>query len=396
MTPTSQETPSAELLEALHDLVVSAATSPRAAQPARLERAVQRWSRDLASPSDAVALVALARPQLATSPLRAELLDTVAQLAVMEIAQRQVSAALTDPLTGLGTRARMAEEVQHLLAVSRRTGCPLTAVVLDVDGLKQINDQHGHAAGDAALAEVGRAVRAHLRQADRAYRWGGDEFVLFLPGTTEAEARLVVDRIQSGCSTSTSAGLALHTDGTSDVDVATWLSKADADLYRGRHETRAAVAPSLGHRAGLGNAVLLGVLVLGAATLGWTGATVAGVTGGAPSAPAHVQAAPQLSPPAGGLAPTLVLAPHRTAATSAPVSTASEPAAAPAQAPVEAAAPVTSVIQPVVLPAVPALTVAVPTVAVPTVPAAPLPAQGVQGVVEGLLDTVQGVVSAVL
>lgn len=203
-----------------------------------LEQAAIRWSQRVASPGEVVALVGLLRTGRNHSPEREAVLQRVTVAAVTAVSEREVRSALTDPLTGLATRARLDQDAQHLAAVSVREKRPLSAVVLDVDGLKRINDEQGHAAGDAALAAVGRAIRQHVRKTDRAFRWGGDEFVLLMPSTTEQGARLVVDRIREAAGTPTSAGVALHHGGSDAVDVATWLSEADADLYRTRRQAR--------------------------------------------------------------------------------------------------------------------------------------------------------------
>src|SRR5690242_7907052 len=75
----------------------------------------------------------------------------------------------------------------------QRSGEPLTAVYLDVDGFKAVNDTHGHAAGDAILAAVGRVMENVLHPADRIARLGGDEFALLMPGTDLPEA---MDRLR--------------------------------------------------------------------------------------------------------------------------------------------------------------------------------------------------------
>lgn len=270
-----------ELLDALTALVEAALRHDPTSRDAtvRLDKAAARWSRGVALPSDVVTLVAEVRRERRPSRRREDVLERVALVAVAAVAERQVREALTDPLTGLATRARMEDEAQHLLAMSLRAGSPLTAVILDVDGLKKINDEQGHAAGDAALSAVGRAIREHARKTDRAFRWGGDEFLILMPGTTDQDAHLVVERIQQGCATSVSAGVAVHAHGASEVDVATWLSEADADLYRRRRAARGVKVPRQrrmrpgGHASG---AALLGLATVAAATGGLLTATSVG------------------------------------------------------------------------------------------------------------------------
>ena len=89
--------------------------------------------------------------------------------------------AMFDPLTGLYNR-RFAEPcIEAEVLRSRRNGTPLTLLMLDLDGFKQINDRHGHAAGDVALQAVAERLRKAVRGSDLAARMGGDEFLLLLP-----------------------------------------------------------------------------------------------------------------------------------------------------------------------------------------------------------------------
>jgi diguanylate cyclase (GGDEF)-like protein len=363
-----------DVLEALHDLVLAAESS--GSSPARLDRAVRRWSRDVHSPSEAVALAGAARASLGGSARHVEVLDLVTQLAVTAVAERQVLEALVDPLTGLATRSRMQDEGAQLLALSRRTGTPLTAVVLDVDGLKRVNDVQGHAAGDAALAEVGRAVREHLRRADCAFRWGGDEFVLLLPGSSARDARLVVERIQRSCTTPTSVGIATHTDLPDGADLVALLSAADADLYATRGALRAVRGRRRNPLGRLRHGLLLSLLALSAGLLGWTGATLAGLSG--PSAVPPVQALGQ-----GHVRVPVVAAPQATTRTMTPAVAAHVPVrvTAPVHRVVPAAAPRTAPVAHV--------PVAVPDLLTdPPLPDAPPPAPGLGGLVGGVVDLV--------
>lgn len=269
-------------LDALRQIVVRA-EGREPGVPLRMDPAVTRWSRAVPSPADVLALVATVRFETKSCARRDEILQRVERVGVAAVADRQVRAALTDPLTGLATRARLEDEAQHLMAVSTRGSRPLTAVVLDVDGLKQINDVQGHAAGDAAIAEVGRAVRAHIRRTDRAFRWGGDEFVILMPDTTSEGARVVLERLQRSCATATSAGLDTY-DAAVDQDVAGWLARADAELYRSRRDRRGTTS-SHAHGASRPSRLhagrrtvelaLVGLAAISASTAGWFTATEA-------------------------------------------------------------------------------------------------------------------------
>ena len=96
---------------------------------------------------------------------------------------RATAQAETDALTGLGNRVRLSRRMQALLVGAR----PFALLFLDLERFKQLNDEHGHEAGDEALRIVGRRLRSQVREGDLAVRLGGDEFVLLLDGLDDAE-----------------------------------------------------------------------------------------------------------------------------------------------------------------------------------------------------------------
>jgi diguanylate cyclase (GGDEF)-like protein len=104
----------------------------------------------------------------------------------------------TDHLTGLLNRGGFETAALRERALADRTGSPLTLVVLDLDGFKQINDREGHAAGDRLLSGLGHDWRARVRPGDILARHGGDEFVLLLPSTTPTGAEAVLERMRHG------------------------------------------------------------------------------------------------------------------------------------------------------------------------------------------------------
>jgi diguanylate cyclase (GGDEF)-like protein len=104
--------------------------------------------------------------------------------------------ARVDALTGLENRRAFDEAFPRALARGRRAGQPLTLVLADLDGFKQVNDRHGHLAGDAVLTAVGAALRLHARGSDRAFRWAGDEFAVLLEDTDEQTAAQVCSRLR--------------------------------------------------------------------------------------------------------------------------------------------------------------------------------------------------------
>jgi diguanylate cyclase (GGDEF)-like protein len=139
--------------------------------------------------------------------------------------QHRASAA-TDPLTGLKNRRAFRDETEIAMDVSRRTGRPLAVAILDLDGFKAVNDVHGHAAGDMALIRVAEALRACARAYDLLVRWGGDEFVLLLPGTTASQAHQILERTPSiavpACDPSEGARL------TVSWGIASWPADGDS------------------------------------------------------------------------------------------------------------------------------------------------------------------------
>ena len=146
----------------------------------------------------------------------------------------------TDPLTGIGNRLRMEEELAAAYSRAKRYAHRFTLAIVDVDHFKVLNDGFGHLAGDEALKIVASTLRAGLRSADSLYRYGGEEFVVVLPEQSLADAVGAVDRMRraleeqhirhpAGSALTVSAGVA-ELDPTSD-DIATWIARADAALY---------------------------------------------------------------------------------------------------------------------------------------------------------------------
>ncbi len=143
--------------------------------------------------------------------------------------------AVTDPLTGLLNREGLRRATDAALLAAERSGDPVSVAVLDLDGFKAVNDRHGHAAGDALLVDLSRAWSQELRPTDLLGRWGGDEFVLVLPGSDQADATGVLRRLAAASATGWSYGLALHAPGRG-IDAV--LQDADADLYRAKSRLR--------------------------------------------------------------------------------------------------------------------------------------------------------------
>ena len=145
--------------------------------------------------------------------------------------------ALVDDLTGLANRRGFVTVAEQLLKVAQRTGETVLLIYVDLDNMKELNDTHGHAAGDQALVEVAHLLRATFREADLVARLGGDEFAVFVPrqGT---EAKAALDRVRCAVDArqdrfpplSLSIGVSSY-DGDGPCSVDGLIDRADAAMY---------------------------------------------------------------------------------------------------------------------------------------------------------------------
>ncbi|PYT88334.1 MAG: hypothetical protein DMG36_24165 [Acidobacteria bacterium] len=144
--------------------------------------------------------------------------------------------AVSDPLTGLANYRRLLDVLENETERTDRSGRPFAVLLLDLDGLKTINDSYGHLVGSRAICRVADILRIHCRAIDTAARYGGDEFALVLPESQEDEARRVVDRIRQVMANddepprvSASIGLAVYRGDGERIEQL--LSEADQQLY---------------------------------------------------------------------------------------------------------------------------------------------------------------------
>jgi len=168
--------------------------------------------------------------------------------ALMESDLHHRTEAVVDPLTGMLNRKALASRLAELRAQAALTGERVGVIVGDVDRFKRVNDEHGHAAGDAVLVDVAYTLRKQLRAFDLVYRLGGEEFLVLLPGADEHAAHEVAERLRcairgvdhGGLTVTMSFGVAA-TAGH-DVDFDAVLAAADAALYAAKRGGRDAVA----------------------------------------------------------------------------------------------------------------------------------------------------------
>ena len=119
---------------------------------------------------------------------------TVKQL--HNVNERFKALAISDPLTKLLNRNGFHSAIEKITPLLKRNNAYLTVLVLDLDNFKQINDQYGHAAGDLVITRVADVIATNLRENDIAARWGGEEFLVFLPATAEQGAVHVAEKIR--------------------------------------------------------------------------------------------------------------------------------------------------------------------------------------------------------
>jgi diguanylate cyclase (GGDEF)-like protein len=204
-------------------------------EPEEVADGLRRGAHDyLRKPFEQQELVARVHAAMRTKALRDELRARNAQL------ERLVS---TDLLTGLLNRSATAEYLRVLGSRSQRHGSPLSIVLLDVDGIGEVNAAHGHDAGDAVLQAIANRLSGELREEDAAGRWSGDELLVVAPDTGADGVGRLIGRLSRAVSAepvmfgseripvSVSAGAATRVDGD---DAAALVRRAEQALSRGR------------------------------------------------------------------------------------------------------------------------------------------------------------------
>ncbi len=152
-----------------------------------------------------------------------------------------------DSLTGILNRPAILEILIKELARARRNKTPLSVIMADIDHFKQVNDTYGHLAGDRVLREVAQRITSSIRQYDHCGRYGGEEFLLVIPGSERSTAREIAERLRRAVSSeqisindntipvTLSLGIAEY-NGEQDIDLL--IKEADSALYRAKEQGR--------------------------------------------------------------------------------------------------------------------------------------------------------------
>jgi diguanylate cyclase (GGDEF)-like protein len=188
--------------------------------------------------------------QIVAATILAAVLNVIRHRTVnrLETAQATVTAmAVTDELTGLKNRRGLILVGEPLLASAHRAGRQVTVLYLDVDGLKQVNDNQGHAAGDRLIAGTGQILNTVFRSADVVARLGGDEFAVMLSGSGDTEAVILQERLRSRLAEggiSASVGVVHLDPGAAYQSLEQLVDMADLAMYAVKRDRRSTATPS--------------------------------------------------------------------------------------------------------------------------------------------------------
>jgi diguanylate cyclase (GGDEF)-like protein len=188
----------------------------------------------------------LASPVLVIAPLALILCAAVLSTPLMRSDIQHRSDAVIDQLTGMLNRTALSARVHELEQQSHVTGEPVGVIVCDVDNFKLVNDTRGHAVGDVVLKDVAYLLRKQLRAFDLAYRLGGEEFLILVPGSDLAHSAELAERLRAciaaehmgeGSSITISVGVGAS-ERNEHFDYAAVFARADAALYRAKRGGR--------------------------------------------------------------------------------------------------------------------------------------------------------------
>ncbi len=201
----------------------------------------------------------LESPQIVIAPLALILCVAVLSTPLMRSDIEHRSDAVIDQLTGMLNRKALGARTHELAQQSEVTGEPVGVIVADLDHFKNINDTRGHATGDAVLKEVAYQLRKQLRAFDLAYRLGGEEFLILVPGSDLERTVELADRLREGVAANPVGGglsvtMSVGVGASAQMqrfDYAAVFAEADAALYRAKRagRNRVCVASELDHAA---------------------------------------------------------------------------------------------------------------------------------------------------
>ncbi len=242
-------------------------------KPVQLRLDGERVSDDLRAPRHAMVPLPVAAPGWAVLVLRdpdrdafdpsdLEACVELARLTAMHADEAHASIHLRrtaehDALTGTMNRRSLDQVLAREFVHARLASAPLTVLFIDIDWFKRINDAHGHACGDRCLHDIATALRAELRPNDALGRYGGEEFLVALPGHDAAASRIIAERLRKaversnidwhGQSLALTISIGLASRRNDDDNVAEMLERADKALYAAKREgrNRVCVAPAV-------------------------------------------------------------------------------------------------------------------------------------------------------
>ena len=170
------------------------------------------------------------------------------QTGLLEAQERLRAQATHDDLTGLWNRRMILEQLDRELNRARHERRPLAVALADLDGFKHVNDTYGHAAGDLVLRASARALRSQIREYDFIGRYGGEEFLLVLPGCDDVTGRAIAERVRTRLASTpvhvgdveltVTVSLGLAWTGSSGLEPDPLIHAADAALYRAKARGR--------------------------------------------------------------------------------------------------------------------------------------------------------------
>jgi diguanylate cyclase (GGDEF)-like protein len=194
------------------------------------------------------AAAVLAHPAVLLSPLALVAAVTLLSTALMASDLEHRSESVLDGLTGMLNRRSLSARAAELEEQAALSGQAIGLVLCDLDRFKRVNDEHGHQAGDAVLVDVAYTLRKELRAFDLAYRLGGEEFLVVLPGATLPDALHVAERLRAAVETTPAGGLSITMScGVASATGAGFQfaqvsAAADAALYDAKRAGRNRVA----------------------------------------------------------------------------------------------------------------------------------------------------------